>query len=215
MEMILRPLNGTWPRARKPPVRSQFDTAWSKTLRLLEIEIGHLVPPRHHGQYVVEIDVTPADIRRDGYLRANARPAHPGVIVSFESKHGPLRYIVDRFDHWQDNVRAIALGLESLRRVDRYGITTDGEQYRGWNALPPGRPMGAAMTVEDAARLLARYWPGADDGDLWANAEVVDVDAVQHAYRAAVKVCHPDHGGDPDEFARVTAARDLLVGGVG
>jgi hypothetical protein len=49
------------------------------------------------------------------------------------------------------NARAIALGLEALRKVDRYRITKRGERYTGWSALPPATPMGAAkMTADDA-----------------------------------------------------------------
>src|SRR5690606_5164123 len=88
------------------------------------------------------------DIRLDGLPRANARPGHQGVVLAFDSKYGPLKYATDTFDRWQDNLRAIALGLESLRRVDRYGITKRGEQYTGWRQLPAGGesepPMGAA-----------------------------------------------------------------------
>ena len=58
-------------------------------------------------------------------------------MVAFESKHGPLKYATDVFDHWHANLRAIALGLEALRKVERYGITQRGEQYTGfrtWNS---------------------------------------------------------------------------------
>jgi hypothetical protein len=54
------------------------------------------------------------------------------------------------------NARAIALGLEALRKVDRYRITKRGEQYTGWSALPPATPMGAAkMTADDALEFFA------------------------------------------------------------
>jgi len=46
-------------------------------------------------------------------------------------------------------VRAIALALEALRKVDRYGVRS-GSQYAGFKALPPG-DFAAAMTPELAA----------------------------------------------------------------
>jgi hypothetical protein len=101
--------------------------------------------------------------------------------VSFESRHGPLEYATDVFDDWQDNVRAIALGLEALRRVDRYGIAKRGEQYRGWKQLEAGGPSPARG--EDLIR---------EHGSV----------------RAALMATHPDHGGDPSDFAAVQAARD-------
>src|ERR1700675_3855774 len=78
---------------------------------------------------VFQIDVRESEIRLDGLPSARARPNDPAVIVSFDSKHGPLRYFCDQFTDWQDNIRAIALGLEALRKVERYGITHRGEQY--------------------------------------------------------------------------------------
>ena len=46
---------------------------------------------------VIELALDEGDIRLDGLPRADARPRHPGVIVSFDSKHGPLRYGTDAF----------------------------------------------------------------------------------------------------------------------
>ena len=81
---------------------------------------------------------------------ADTRADTPRVVVSFDSCHGPLRYQCDRFTTtragtkaWHANVRAIALGLEALRKVDRYGIAGSGEQYRGWTALPAAFAAGA------------------------------------------------------------------------
>src|SRR5690606_32320419 len=122
-------------------------------------------------EVVVQLAISERDCRLDGWIRADAKPTHPGVIVSLDSRHGPLRYSTDVFSRgsfwrgggsgyvtipgWQCNVRAVALGLEALRKIDRYVIAQGGEQYRGWQALPPGTPMPAAsMTVEQAARLL-------------------------------------------------------------
>lgn len=113
-----------------------------------------------------------------------------------------------RLPGWQVNVRAIALGLEALRKVERYGIANQGEQYRGWNALPPATPMGPAkMTVDEAARLLA---DAAGLGSDQAAGLIVDEAAAQDAYRAAVKQHHPDRGGDPAAFRRLQEAKELL-----
>jgi hypothetical protein len=46
---------------------------------------------------VIELALDEGDIRLDGLPRAHARPRHPGVIVSFDSKHGPLGYGTDAF----------------------------------------------------------------------------------------------------------------------
>lgn len=175
--VIVRPIV-LWPH---PPTRgrrrSAFKAGWSDTVILLEREVG-LLGGR---QAVMQIAVTEEDLRLDGRIRANARPPHPGVIVSFESRHGPLEYATDVFDDWQDNVRAIALGLEALRKVDRYGIAKRGEQYRGWKALSAGGPSPARG--EDLIR---------EHGSV----------------KAALHATHPDKGGDPQDFAAVQAARE-------
>lgn len=206
---------------------ARFSASWSDTVDLLDRELRFLGAD----EAVLQMAVTERDCRLDGWIRADAKPAHPGVILSFESTHGPLRYWTDRYrgavvweyphnrriPGWQCNVRAIALGLEALRKVDRYGIARNGEQYRGWNALPPGTPMPAAqMTVEEAADLLAATANKAF-GDEWClprSLIVADdrVDLVRGAYRDAVRIAHPDAGGDPELFRRLTEARDLLLG---
>lgn len=156
------------------------------------------------------VDVDESDVRLDGELRANAKPHSPAVGVSIESRHGPLLFVCDRFRHWQDNARAIALGLEALRKVERYGIVQSDEQYRGWQALPPGTPMPAAkMTVEDAARLLCDATMGTI-GESWEDIVRTRV-GVNDLYREAVKLHHPDRGGDAAMFARLTEARELLL----
>lgn len=214
MRLVARPID-QWPgKLRSDVSRAMptFTASWSSTVELLEREVD-MIAARGVSEAAIQLAIYESDLRLDGWIRANARPAHPGVIVAFESRYGPLRYHTDYFASnyemagWQANVRAVALGLEALRRVDRYGITKDGEQYKGWNALPPGTPMGAAMTVDDAARFIAEHsgwWPE-EVGALIDQPEVM-----LDAYRTAAKRLHPDTGGDPDLFRRLQEARELL-----
>lgn len=223
MRIVLRPID-VWPGSllsdsQRTP--SPFEASWPQTKQLLEREVGMLQPKTV--DIVVQYAVEPRDFRLDGEMRANARaPRHPGVIVSFESrKFGPMRYFTDQFTNrgyggsrflngWQSNVRAVALGLEALRKVERYGIARRGEQYVGWSALPPAREMGAApLTIDEAARLLCEATMETI-GEDWH-----DIDRVRSVanslWREAAKVHHPDAGGDPETFKRLTAARDLLL----
>jgi hypothetical protein len=175
--ITFRPLK-LWPQDfTQERKRSPFDSPWSATLDLLDHELFHL----RAQSVVLEIALSEYDIRRDGLPRANARaPEHPGVILSFDSAHGSLCYLTDVFTDWQSNLRAIALGLESLRRVDRYGITKRGEQYTGWLALP------APRAAADRGRELIEKHGG---------------------LRAALFATHPDHGGNTDDFHAVKAAK--------
>lgn len=184
--------------------RATFRVHWDVTLEQLAYETGRLGAEL----VVLEIEVPEAQIRRDGMLRADARVSSPPVRISFESRFGPLTYATDTFDHWQDNVRAIALSLEALRAVDRYGVSTSGEQYRGWNAIS-NRP--AEFTPDQAAEFIAH---------LAGDASQFPADKIRHdrglrtrAYRAAARRVHPDTAdGDHDTMSRLGLAKDLLDG---
>lgn len=71
------------------------------------------------------------DLRVDGLPRADRKPDGPAVVLSFKAVGvfgSPfLRYEVGTFADWQDNVRAIALGLEALQAThpDHGGDATD------------------------------------------------------------------------------------------
>jgi hypothetical protein len=198
MNITFRPL-GAWPGDQtRRPERSRFKTHYSVTLELLQREFAHLGAR----EIVIQLDLQERDIRLDGLPRANAHPQHQGVVIAFESKYGPLKYATDTFDHWQDNVRAIALGLEALRKVDRYGITKRGEQYTGWKALPASTT--PVMTTEAAARFI-----GIHSRAPLANL-LTDPAGYQAAYRSATKRLHPDAGGSVDEFQRLQEAKRIL-----
>jgi hypothetical protein len=165
---------------------SPFRASWSQTVELLSKEL------RAHGarQTVLEVDMREQDFRLDGLPRANAIARTPGIVLSFKasavSGQPDLRYEVAEFTRWEDNVRAVALGLQALRAVDRYGVTRRGEQYAGWKQLGTGTGVG-----EGNAR-RGRSLIEQQGGDV----------------KAALFAAHPDHGGDPDDFRDVIAARD-------
>lgn len=166
-------------RSRKS---SPFRAKWSATLDLLESELVHLKGK----ELVLQADVRLDEIRNDGMLRADARPATPRVILSFESKYGPLSYPSDAFLDWQSNVRAIALSLEALRTVDRYGVTQRAEQYRGWQQLPPPEPPkknDRFMLIYELSRLVGM------------GVSEVEADLAAAIKAARIKY-HPDRGVD-------------------
>src|SRR2546430_1342870 len=138
MRFVTRPLPAVWPNGRRTPASerqwSRFKAPWSNTIELLERELRYL---EAREPVVIEAGYRPQDIRLDGQPRANARLDDPAVVVSFQSRFGPLRYACDTFREHAANLRAIALTLEHLRAVDRYGVTRRGEQYQGGPALPP------------------------------------------------------------------------------
>lgn len=196
------------------PRRAQFSATWTQTLKLLESELTLLVGRKNGYTYstdidwVLQIDVYERDLRLDGQLRAGARPQSPAVAIAIESaKTGPLLFVCGEYLDWGDNVRAIALTLELLRAVDRYGVTKSSEQYLGFNALPPGTPKPAAkMTLDEAAEFLA--WTA---GPLFSRERIARGEDLEQAFRHAARKHHPDGGGDPALFRKVTEARDLIL----
>lgn len=205
MDFQFRPIS-TWPGERTKEwerKRAQFRSSWSKNMKDLERELRFLGVK----SVVFEADTDESQIRLDGMLRADAKVRSPGIIVSFESKHGPLRYPCDAFTRWEDNLRAICLALESLRRVDRYGVTKNAEQYRGWKALPGnGIQEPGLQSAMDAAYFLSDYSDAKAD-DIVSSPVLIDA-----AYKRAAMKLHPDRGGSAQEFAKLEQAKRLLYG---
>ena len=202
---VFRPIT-VWPGEATPAsdrAYSRFEATYEATLDLLKRELGYLEAT----DVVLQVDVDEYHVRRDGYLRSGAKPRSPGVIVAFGSKWGHQQYATDVFTEWEANLRAIALGLSDLRRLDRYGISKKGEQYRGWTALPPGSGDGGSKvrTRDEAVRVILEasghfgMWPDHDE------------DAQKRLIRSAMKNTHPElRGGSSEDFDRVVAARSFF-----
>ncbi|MFD4957124.1 hypothetical protein [Microbacterium sp. NPDC058389] len=171
-------------------------TPLSTTLGQLDIELRAL---RAQNAELL-IAVASSDFRLDGRPRATAKAAHPGVILSFDSDHGHLSYPCDTFTTWQDNLRAVALALEALRKVDRYGVTKRGEQYRGFLAIEATAAPAGFATADAALMWLTNEFGDSIRG--WDTAQIL---------RFAKRRSHPDiAGGDADRFHRVSLAETKL-----
>lgn len=202
---------------RKP---NPFKASYDQTLKDLREELGHLEPTDAWLQLC--LGRGEADLRKDGQLMARADVRSPGVSLTVVTpEHGTLVYTVDAFHvtwgstpSWQVNLRAIALGLSDLRRLDRYGFASRGQQYAGFRELGAGTAVhGATQSRADVARYLA-IMAGLDvDGDdaaaifeLQHNAEYVVL-----IYREASKRNHPDLGGSTAQQGYINTARDHLL----
>lgn len=196
----------TWPGKQTPSWdrrNSTFRTKYGDTLTLLERELDKLGAM----DVVLQVALEPGDIRLDGKPRSNAKPEHPGIILTFKTADGPMSFPCDTFTTWKDNLRAIALTLEHLRAVDRYGVTKQGEQYTGWKQLPPaGREMGG-MSAEAASQILARH----AQSDESCDDIIGSSDCRESAYKKAVVRTHPDKpGGSDTAFIEVQRAVEVL-----
>lgn len=135
-----------WPYPENDQRPDQFKAPWHKTLKHLLREID-LAGGR---EAILGVHVNPGGIRADGTgLKSDARILHAGAEVSFDlpDPAGGWRratFHTDAFrsygnrDSFESNVRAIALALEALRLVERYGVAATGQQYAGFAQLTPG-----------------------------------------------------------------------------
>jgi hypothetical protein len=176
-----RPLP-TWPYPPSPRrTGDRFRSGWEGALSLLESEVERL----KGSDVVIGVVVDPSQIGFSGQLKAGGRSrfGHRGVEVSFDvPKRGRLVFHTDAYDTVTANLRAVGLGLEALRAVDRHGITTAAEQYAGFAQIGPGMD-----DVERGRRLVEEHGSVAE----------------------ALKRAHPDHGGTTRDLAAVQAYRKL------
>lgn len=211
MEYTVRPHDPPWPHRGGEPRSShyRFRASFADTLRLLNDEVWIL----HGRQIVIQIDVRAGDIRKDGMLRSDARVGHPGVRVSFRAPTGTLVFGTDEYDHWQANLRAIALALQALRAVDRYGVTPQGQQYAGFKSLPPGVSANevAPFPSSDAAaahleKLITSELPGITGAMLLESPA-----QLRRAWTVAAKQVHPDTPlGSTGAFQKAEAAKRMV-----
>jgi DnaJ domain len=116
----------------------------------------------------------------------------PGVAVYWERKGSRQCMAIDRYTRVADNLAAVAATLNAMRAIDRHGGATILDRaFTGFTALTgPSEP----WTLLGVDRLA-----GATE--------------IKDAYRRKASVHHPDKGGDPETFKRLTEARDAMLEG--
>lgn len=216
LNIQIRPIS-KWPGKETPePKRSRFRVTYSRTKKELEYELNKL--DYVESSLVLEMWVDQKLIRQDGQLRADAKVYKHGVILRFTRRTNrrwdpargahvytpqQLSYPCDAFNSWDDNLRAITLSLEALRKVEQYGVFKYDEIVSRL-ALPTAE--GSVSTRESAAAFLAQHSGVAMKEILFSPT------AMQTAYRKAAQSLHPDNGGNQEEFMKLTEARKVLQG---
>lgn len=192
--------------------KATFTVGLTETKKLLAKEL-HAIRAE---DVVVQIAIAPNRWRNDGQPRAGYEmPTGPQIVVSFMKevttntgvRRIPLSFPCDTFENYADNLRAVALSLEALRKVDRYGVTQNAEQYTGFKALPPPGPShDEIMTVDEAAGFVGSATGFAvaaikDNKDQWVD-----------AYRLAARKLHADTSADyqDDKWKMLQAAQTIL-----
>lgn len=206
IDFVCKPID-TWPGDYTPhrerlsaPFGGGFGFTRNKLIKELEQIPGV-------EDVIIEIDVQSGDIRLDGLPKATAK-VPPPVKVSFSSDLGPQVYAVDRYDHWHSNLHAVALTLDRLRAIERYGAVRDGQQYAGWSALPAGTPMGTTrdQAIDELVAIL-----NASPAMVAGSFTRFDFEENPKGWLAdARRISHPDAGGDHETFIRVQQLAEVL-----
>lgn len=122
-------------------------------------------------------------------------PADPGVCAYFQLRETPMAIPCDRWTRVRDNVHAIALTVEAMRGMERWGakhmITA---MFSGFRALPQ------KASGIDPWKIL-----GIDSG--------ANEDEITAAYRLKSKSAHPDNKvtGSVEAWAELREATDLAM----
>lgn len=125
----------------------------------------------------------------------------PGVAVYFAMPVEPgsrepaqLVFACDRWERVEHNLRAISLHVAAMRGMDRWGVGSMDQAFKGYLALPEKatpsrRPWTVVLALgPDATR-----------------------DAVLGRFRELARIRHPDGGGQPGELDELIQARDAAL----
>ena len=183
-------------------VRSDFSSKYSQTLDLLEAELRHLRAKE------VTVQAGYRQVRNDGWPYSAAKPEHPAVALQYSTANSRFVFRAFRYTRFEDNLRAIAKTLESLRGIDRWGVV-EGQQYSGFKQIEAPTAEGK-MTREAAAAWLA-FFSNVSSEELLGSPGKLD-----QAFREARIKLHPDRqeSGSHEALVKTQLAYDLLKGKV-
>jgi hypothetical protein len=133
-------------------------------------------------------------VRADGLPYADGRASDPGIAVWFVLDGKERVFACDKWIGHAANMRAIALSIQAIRGLDRWGASDLVTRvFAGFNALPPGGDQ------ESTKR------PWRDVLDLPADG-TPSMLFVKHRHRELIRKHHPDAGGDHAIAAELNAA---------
>lgn len=181
----------------------QWPVGWPRhqTHRTGHFKVGYDQALRELGQELKRLGVesayisTDRPLRVDGRPRSGVQPDTPAVAVYFVRKGKQLCIPCDKYQTVRDNIRAIGLTLESIRRMKRYGTSEMAEAtLSGFAALPENASPNAG----------SRRWYDVLEVSPNASPEVIKA-----SFRAKAVQTHPDApGGSTADFEEVKRAYD-------
>ncbi len=132
--------------------------------------------------------------RLDGIpLSGQREPEDSGVAVYFTLNGQQQCIPCDKWDTAAQNLRAVALTVEALRGIERWGAQEMvNAAFRGFKALPE-----AIITPEPREA----WWQ-----ILEVDPDTADMVIISRAYKTKLHMAHPDKGGTTEEFQKVQKA---------
>lgn len=134
-----------------------------------------------------------------GFRGDDARPVDPGVAVYFVLAGRKRVLACDRWDLVAHNLRSIALHVEALRGMERWGVGSLDRAFEGYLALPAQGGTSASWRAVLGLPASGR----------------VQLEDVTSRFAELAKKLHPDRGGAADKFQELLEARDRAVAEVG
>jgi len=123
------------------------------------------------------------------YTLGSSNPADPGVCAYFTHDGVSLAIPCDRWSRIEGNVQAVALTVEAMRGMNRWGAKhMIRAMFSGFKALPA--PVNGARA----------WW-----AVLGCNRQAGKL-VIQDLYRALAKERHPDAGGTTESFQELNEA---------
>lgn len=173
-------------------IRSKFQQSMEKSQQRLRREIELL-----GGKNIVISTDIPT--RKDGMMYAdymNKKIADPGVAIYFMLPD-KIDYTVmccDQYERVWENIYALALAVEALRGIDRWGVSEFmSRTFTGFKALPEAQS--------------SRHW-----SKVLGCSRDASPDTIKQAYRLSLQDVHPDKGGTREAFDEVQRAYKEAIG---
>lgn len=174
-----------WART-KWPQRSRYDLSFARARDEIVRQV-RLAKGRN------PIITTNIALRRDGLPLANmSEPKDSGVALYWDDKDRKPRVLpIDAWKTVRENMRAVAMAIESLRTFDRTGAKAIIDRvYDGFARLPEAQDCWSVLGVERRA----------------------PKERVQQRYRELAFEHHPDRGGNAETMANINRAYAEAMG---
>jgi hypothetical protein len=136
-------------------------------------------------------------ILSSNYTLGNTNPKECGVVAHFTYEKRQVAIPCDRWDKIEGNVRAIALTIEAMRGMERWGAKSMiAAMFQGFTALNER----TGKSHWDVLGLKPEPQP--------TEKQIMD------AYRKLAQTAHPDKGGSSEAFSRLGNAKDTALASI-